>query len=231
MTVITISRQYGSGGDEIVDKICQTMGYQLFDKHILAKAAIEAGLSDQEVIDYSEDNHKVQGFFERLFGRPRTLAQVRVWTEGADGVRTSEEMSLSEDHALSLARKAIQTAYQMGNMVIIGRGGQMILEHCPDVLHIRIEAPIEARIQRLRSHPEMLGRSYGASYEVRRAAQDLIEASDAASADYLKRFYSVDWADPTLYHIIVNTGKLTLDQAAHFIIEAARILEPAKEAV
>jgi cytidylate kinase len=61
--------------------------------------------------------------------------------------------------------------------------------------------------------------------DARRAAQALIEANDDASADYLKHFYDVDWSDPLLYHLVINTSKLALDQAARLIVEAARQLE------
>lgn len=225
MTVITISRQFGSGGDTIAERICELTGYRRFDKHILAKAASEAGLSDEEVIDYSEDNHQVQNFIERLLGRSRPVAQIRVWKEGPNGVRTAEEMSVSEENALSLARLAVEAAYREGNMVIVGRGGQAILQNHPGVLHVRIEAPLEIRIQRVRQEPELVGRSYGRSFENRRAAQDLIATSDAASADYLRRFYHVDWADLALYHLIVNTGLLGVEPAARSIAAMAQEVE------
>jgi cytidylate kinase len=60
--------------------------------------------------------------------------------------------------------------------------------------------------------------------EARRAALDLIEASDSASADYLKRFYGVDWSDPMRYHILLNSAKLSIEQAANLIIAAAQVL-------
>lgn len=221
MAVITISRQFGSGGDEIAELICQTTGYHLFDKHILAKAAVESGLSEQEIVDYSEDNYKVKNFFDRLFSRSRPLAQIRIWKEDATGVRTFEEMQFSEEDALALVRKAVQTAYKVGNMVIVGRGGQVILKDKPEVFHVRVEAPLEDRILRVRNSPLLANRTFDSSVEARRAAQDLIESSDAASADYLRRFYGVDWADPMLYHVVINTGKLTVEQAARLIVNAA----------
>jgi cytidylate kinase len=225
MAVITISRQYGSGGDEIVDRICKTMGYSLFDKHILAMAAFEAGLADQEIIDYSEDNYKVKNFFSRLFGSPRHVTQVRIWKEDRQGVRVKEEMLLGEEHALFLERKAIEAAYKMGNMVIMGRGGQVILSAYPDVLHVRIQAPLEERLQRVRGYPDLAGRDFSDSVEARRAAQDLITTSDARSEEYMKRFYGVDWSEPQLYHMVINTSKMSLELAASVIIEAAKRLE------
>jgi cytidylate kinase len=224
MAVITVSRQFGSGGDEIVEKVCKTTGYYLFDKQLLAKAAFEAGLSDQEIVDYSEDNYRVKNFLDRLFGRSRPVAQVRVWKEGRDGVRTMEEMNLSEENALSLVRNAIETSYKMGNIVIVGRGGQMILKDHPDVLHVRIEAPLEERLLRVRSNPAFASRSFSDSFEARQAAQNLIEVNDIASADYLKRFYGVDWSDPMLYHMVINTCKLSIEQSARLIIDAAQRL-------
>lgn len=221
MATITISRQYGSYGNDIAEKICKSTGYYLFDKHIIAEAATEVGLSDEEIVDFSEENYKVKGFFDRLFGRFR----LHIWEEMEDGERTSKIVNLSEENALSLERKAVEKSHKLGDTVIVGRGGQVILQDFPDVLHVRIEAPYENRIQRARSSPKLANRSFIGPLEARRAAQDLIEASDFASADYLKRFYGVDWSDPMLYHILINTDKLSIEQAANLISEAARQLE------
>jgi CMP/dCMP kinase len=225
MAVVTISRQYGSGGSEIADQICKTTGYRLFDKHILTMAAFEAGLADQEIVDYCEDNYKVKNFFDRLFGSSRHITQVRIWKEDRQGVRIKDELLLGEDHALFLERKAIETAYKIGNMVIVGRGGQVILGAYPDVLHVRVLAPLEERLLRVRGYPDMAGRAFSDSVEARRAAQDLIIMSDARSEEYMKRFYGVDWSDPQLYHMIINTSKVSLELAASVIIEAAQRLE------
>jgi cytidylate kinase len=229
MAVITISRQFGSGGDAIAERICEITGYRRFDKHVITKTAVESGLSNEEVIDYSEDNYKTQNFLDRLLGRTRPVAQVRVWTENPDGVRKVEDKPISEENALSLVRLAVETAYKEGNIVIIGRGGQVILKDRPGVLHVRIEAPLEVRLQRVRSEPQLIGRTYGISYQDRRAAQDLTEANDAVSADYLKRFYNVDWADLDLYHLIINTDKLNIEQAARLIVATAQQIEVAIE--
>ena len=222
MATITISRQYGSNGNEIAKEICKNTGYSLFDKYIIAKVADEIGLSDQEVIDFSEENYKIQGFFDRLFNR--SMPVVNVWVEGNGGVRVREQVQLTEENALSLVRRAIQKAYQMGNIVIVGRGGQEILKQHKDVLHVRIEAPLEERIQRVRSCPLIAQRSFADPIDERRAAQDLIHKKDTLSENYLQRFYGVDWADPYLYHLIINTSRMSIERAAKVIIEAAQQL-------
>jgi cytidylate kinase len=153
------------------------------------------------------------------------MAQVRVWKEGSEGLPVEAEIQLSEESALALERKAIEYAHAVGNIVIVGRGGQVVLKDCPDVLHVRIEAPLEDRLLRVRSSGLVANRPFIDSVETRRAAQDLIDASDAASAGYLRRFYNVDWADPMLYHLLINTGRMHLNQAVQVIIEAALQLD------
>jgi CMP/dCMP kinase len=216
MAVITISRQFGSGGDEIVERICRILGYQPFDKSLIEKAAREAGLSDQEVVDYSEENFKVVNFLDRLFGRARTVAAVRVWREDVQGVRQVEELPLSEANALALVQKAIEAACRSGNVVVVGRGSQILLKDCPDILHVRIVAPLEDRIQRVKKEYKL----------ERRPAQDLIDARDTASADYVKRLYGCNWDDPFLYHLVLNTGKLEPEAAARLVVEAVHRFQP-----
>jgi cytidylate kinase len=219
MAVITISRQYGSGGDEIADRICEELGYRQFDKRLLAQAAVDAGLSDQEIIDFSEENYKVKNFMDRLFNRSQPVAQVRVWKEDAQGVRAPELMQIDEEFALMLTKRAVEAAHHTGNIVIVGRGGQMILKDYLDVIHLRVEAPLEDRIQRVKSQLKAENNVTTDTVEGRRKAQDMIGARDLASSDYLYRFYGVDWADPCLYHLVINTGKIKIKMAVDMVID------------
>jgi len=225
MSVITISRQYGSGGDEIADRVCELLGYRHFDKRLIKEAAVEAGLSDQEVIDYTEDSYRVKNFIERLTGRPIPVAKVSVWKEDSKGVRSAENVILSDDVALGLVQKAVKAAHQVGNMIIVGRGGQLILKDQPDVLHVRIEAPMEERIQRVKELLKQEKQAYQADINLRRAAQDVIVTRDFASADYIQQYYAVDWADPLLYHIVLNSAKVTVEQAAQIIVDLIKMQE------
>jgi cytidylate kinase len=139
---------------------------------------------------------------------------------------TAEDQLYNEASALALVQKAIKEAYQYGNMLIIGRGGQMILRDYLGVLHIRIEAPLEYRIQRVNSRLKEEQQAYYPQIEIRRAAQDLIAERDADSASYIRRFYAADWDNPFLYHAVLNTAKLSTDQAARIIVDMASVLFP-----
>jgi cytidylate kinase len=93
-------------------------------------------------------------------------------------------------------------------------------------LHIRIEAPLEYRIQRVNSRLREEQQTIYPQIEIRRAAQDLIAERDADSASYIRRFYGTDWDDPFLYHAVLNVAKLSTDQAARIIVDMARSLFP-----
>jgi CMP/dCMP kinase len=230
MTVITISRQYGSKGDEIADRLCQILGYHPFGKIQITQAAFEAGLSSADNIDYSEENYKVKNFFERLFKRQTRVTQVHIWKEDEKGKRSVETINIDEEAALSLVQKAILAAYKEDNMIIIGRGGQVLLKGKTNVLHIRIEADLEDRIQTVRQHLREARKAYGEIVELRREAQDIITEHDNASSAYLREFYNVDWADPALYDLVINTSFMDIETAIKKIVEKEQSLhlQPAR---
>ncbi len=216
MSVITVSRQYGSGGDEIVDQVCQLTGYHRFDKELIAMTAKDAGLSEPEISDFSEEDYQDKSFMDRLLGRSKQVGSLQVWKAHMDGSRFAIDMPVDEEHALSMVQKAIVGAYHGGDWVIVGRGGQIVLKDFQDVLHLRIEAPLEKRIQRIQTQ----------QYLDRKQAQSLIAEKDAISSNYLKRFYGVDWADPSLYHFIINTDRMDHELVARYIAAMAGCLKP-----
>jgi cytidylate kinase len=93
---------------------------------------------------------------------------------------------------------------------IVGRGGQMALRGWPDVFHIRIVAPLEMRVTHLEQKEKISAES----------ARARLEASAKARARYLRRSYGVQLDDPTLYHLIINTGFLGLPLAVKVAIQA-----------
>jgi CMP/dCMP kinase len=235
MAVITISRQIGSGGDEIADRLCQVLGYKEFDKRLIAQAAGESGLSEDEVLgarldDFSDDNRKMGNFLDRLFNRSGVVLQTRVWKDPASGGPAYEEVRLSEEAVVALVEHAIRLAHSAGNCIIIGRGGQALLQNRKDVIHIRIEAPLEERVQHVKEQFKHSRQSFHADLELRREAQDWIDKRDAASTDYLRRFYEINWANPLLYHLVINTGKVSIDQAVEMITRLVVELVPAQRA-
>lgn len=218
MAVITFSRQYGSGGDEIAVRVCEALDYRYFDKQMMVEAAASAGLCDAEVVDFSEDQYKVQDFIAKLFrSGPRLVKEIRTREEHHGPIATLTARELNEADCVALVRYSIGRAYSEGNMVIVGRGGQAVLQNKPGVLHVRVVAPMEQRIQRLRE-AGMTGIA-----DIKQAIAD----KDRASAEYLKRFFNIQWDDPVHYHLVINTGLLSVDAAVEAIVAAVRAMQPA----
>jgi cytidylate kinase len=213
MTVITISRQYGSGGREISARVCELLGYRYLDKLLITQVAAEVGLSGKELADFSEEQPKMRSFMERLLRPgPQDMVRVAVRSQDVSGAQTLTVKHLDEWRCSSLVRGAIHTAYQQGDVVIVGRGGQATLQDMPDVLHMRIQAPMGTRILRIQKQEEVDAEQ----------ARRLAIQHDQASAQYLKRLFGIRWDDATLYHMLINTGKWELEAAAQLILEAAR---------
>ncbi|MFC1960532.1 AAA family ATPase [Chloroflexota bacterium] len=215
MPVITISRQYGSGGDAIAGRVCALLGYWYLDKWLLRQVAGEVGLSEEEVVDFSEDAYKARSFFQTLFGpRQRVVSTVSTRSRGAGGVTEKSEFTLDEAQCIDLIRVAVKHAYQRNNIVILGRGSQVILRDKPEVLHVRVEAPLMTRIANVQAVEDMTTGE----------ARALIGNRDLAAQQYLERFFAVEWDDSSLYHLLINTGKCEVETAARIIVSAVECL-------
>ena len=215
MAVITISRQYGSGGNEIALLVCELLGYRYFDKYLMTRLATEAGLAPSEVVDFSEDNYKVRSFLDRLLNRkPRVVARVGTWGEVTTGSKIEKVEELDELRSVAFIQSIIQAVYKLDDIVIVGRGGQAILKDKPNVLHVRIEAPLNDRDLRVHEQEKVS----------LAAAQDIVVKHDRAAADYLRRFHDIDWADPAHYDLVLNTHKLGIEGGAQLIVNAVKNL-------
>jgi cytidylate kinase len=221
MSVITISREYGCGGDEVVGRVCEILGYRSFNKYSISESYRSLGFSIQDFTDFTEDEHKVQSFFERFF---MSLGKAQVIADDPYYTQTLQQMDIGEESSLPLVQKAVIQAYDIGNFVIVGRGGQVLLRDKPGALHVRLIAPIEDRIQRVKNELKRNQQDYDASIDIRRNAQNLIEKRDNASADYIKRYYDCRWDDPSLYHIVINTGKINAESAAWIIAQTIALI-------
>lgn len=216
MATITISRQYASGGEEIAARVAQLLEYTIFDKTMMAEVATELGLTEHEIVDFRESDQRSLGFVDRLLGRKLTVAQVRTWQEDISGVRSPSIIKISDDQAIALVRGVIDAAYKRDKVVIVGRGGQAILRGQPGALHVRIEAPLEHRVQRLMERDD---------YTPTQAELE-IEDRDRAARDYVRRYHDIDPTDPMHYHLLINTGLLDLETAAEVIALAAQQMKP-----
>lgn len=216
MAAITISRQYGSGGRKVALKVSELLGWPVFDKRLMIDVASEVGLLPADVIDFTEDDYKVKNFWDRLLGssggsQPTSAASPMQITYNPAMATTFTSEEMDEEGAVLLVNRAIMRAYERSNVIIVGRGGQVILQDEPDVLHVRVRAPMNVRMRRL------------AEYE-RIPAQDTLaiaQRHDKAAIEYMRTYFEVEWNDPNLYHMVINSGKLSTNAIASLIVASA----------
>jgi CMP/dCMP kinase len=203
MAVITISRQAGSGGDEIAKLLCQQLGCRFFDKTMMAALTLITGISIEPPQDLSEESYKVDTLMDRLFS-----------DSFGEAIEYYSKTPLQRNPELSvdLERKLIMAAHQRGNIVIIGRGGQVVLAGKPDVLHVRVVAPTPARIRRIQEQEGLVSSE----------AEERVETRDKAAVEYLKRFHHADADDPLLYDLVINTAKVPPNAAVDLIVKASQ---------
>lgn len=186
----------------------------------MVEVAAEVGLSEHEIVDFSEDRYEVRNFLSRLLrAAPRTVATVTSWAEDASGQRAITSRQLDAEHCVELVRHTILAAYGTGNIVIVGRGGQAILSDKSDVLHVRVIAPMQARIKNLQRQ----GLTGIGEIKLK------INQQDRSTAEYLSHFHDVQVDDPSLYHLVINTGRMDVETAVQMIAAVAQTL-PTHEA-
>lgn len=210
MAVITISRQYGSKGDAIGRQVCDILGYRYFDKRLMAEVASEVDLSEETLVDFSDEHYRVRGFLDRLLDRSRRLSKIDTWEEESTAKEKRWIQELNEEESIKLVQKTIRAACNQGNVVIMGRGGQAILQDMSEVLHVRIEATLGSRVMCVKSEKNITVSE----------AERLTRDRDRAASAYLKRFYDIDWSSATLYHMVLNTSKWEIEAAAQLIVNA-----------
>jgi cytidylate kinase len=214
MTVITMSRQIGSGSEELGQRLCQELRLIVFNKQLMARVANDVGISSGEIVDYSEEEYQRRGFFEALFRRSRPVAEFSTWVGSPVVGYERRTRLLDEVGAIDLIRATVQKAYEHGDTLIVGRGGQVILEDKPNVLHVRVVAPFEARVRRMQESQNMTPAQ----------ARRYLQETDSNSAEYLRSFFHVDPDDASLYHLIVNTERLGVEGALALIKKALEVM-------
>ena len=218
MAVITISREHGSGGGKIGRCVAKILGYDYVDKELITEVAKMANVPESEVEKYDEKGEDpIIYFLKELFGEdePQTVFQYpnnhRDKNESKK-VQNKASNTLDRDEQLRLFQSVIESVWERGNAVIIGRKANVILADKPNTLRVRVTAPLEKRMERITEveqipEEEVLG---------------LINEIDGHRERYAKQYYGVDWDDPGLYDIIINTAKLTSEDAALLITEMAK---------
>jgi hypothetical protein len=199
--VLTIAREYGSGGAAIGRSISEQLGWRLLDKAFVENIARAAKVDPQLAQRFDE---RTDSWLERLAHQGAGL-----WRGAFEGavIVTHPDFFDAETMA-ALAQGMIEEAYRRGNCVIVGRGAQCVLRDRKDAFHVFIYAPWAERVARIRQRlPDQTD------------VEELIRSTDRQRADYVQTYFRCNWKDPHLYHLMI-CSKLGEDVVESQIIEA-----------
>lgn len=195
--VVTVSRQTGAGGRTFGEALCaylekaQPKGkghWALVDKELVDKILEDDALPDR-LASWSPEDHLsgVSFVIEELLGLHRA---------------TWRPIQETTETILRLA--------EMGNVVLVGRGANVILAHRPQSFHVRLVASIESRVENI---AELRGTT-------KKAALAYIAAEDKARQRFIRRYFQVEVNDPLLYNLVVNVDRTPIDEAARIVGDA-----------
>jgi hypothetical protein len=206
--VICMSRAICAGADEVAAMVGQALGFRCVDEEIIARAAERHQLDPGEVANAE----KRKSFLARLFEDVALGAGMAGY--GAGYVPDPGVMPPRSDHLRALIREAIVETAEQGDVVILAHAASYALGGRNDVLRVLVTGSAAIRARRLAALEKSTIEAAGAA----------IRQSDAARADYLKRFYGIDRELPEHYDLTVSTDILTPAQVSAAIVEFSRSL-------
>ncbi|MEE2658200.1 MAG: cytidylate kinase-like family protein [Candidatus Latescibacterota bacterium] len=220
MAVITVSRQLGSGGDQIAERIAQVLGYELVDRRLIEQIGSITDTSTEEVEKYDEKGEgRVRYFLKRLLVPDMSPGGFPLSSSAYFPEFGVEFPYVVERSGSKAATYLDRGAYQLlittllqdygdaGRAVIVGRASQVILGSNPNALHVKVIAPFKQRCQRVQEFRDV----------TEEHARELVEQHDKWRKLYLRNYHDADWDDLLLYHLTINMGKVTMDEAVELI--------------
>ena len=197
MAVITISRQYGAGGKTLGKMIADELEYEFADSEIVAKVAEMANVSTHwvETVE-NEAGGKLSRFITRMVSKPLV-----------DRILKGERGYIDEEIYLDYLVLIVAQVADEGDVVVLGRGSQYILNDHPDAFHILMLDEFDNRVRFMKEHYELSERE----------AAKVIRAEDKRRKALYQKLGKTDYDDPFLYHLVLNMGRVSLEEAADMV--------------
>jgi cytidylate kinase len=189
MAIVTVSHEMGSGGSEIGTALAERLGYRYVDQDMISQAARQYGVGEEKLSQIDETK---PSFVERF------------------DVETRRYITVLQSALLDVA--------EQDNVIIMGRGGQVLLRGIAHVLRLRVMAPFDMRVKRVMK--KMAGQM-GETVDVRTTAE-MVRRNDQEKFGRMRYLYDVDWSDPALYEVVLNTEKLSPDAGVELALGLLR---------
>ncbi|WP_273065819.1 AAA family ATPase [Treponema berlinense] len=208
--IITISREYGSGGRLIGKLVAESLGYDFYDKEIIDMAAQESGLSP-DFIKKTEQNLSSGFLYNLLLGSSYSGT-----ANGASSINGTQMLPLA-DQVFNAERKVILDLAKKGNCVIVGRCADYILNTSDEIdskslLNVFIYGNLEEKLKRIENLYK----------EPEQAAKKTIQQIDKRRANHYNTFTEATWGDRKNYDIMINSSTAGIEETARLISEIAK---------
>lgn len=199
--VITVGRQFGSGGRELGRKIADLLGIKYYDKELLSHAASDAGLSQEFV----EDND------ERF---PRFISSSISFAMGFNSMSWYQNpTSISGDSIYETQSEVIRQLAAAGPCVIVGRSADYVLRDNPFIVNIFVHAPAECCIDRIMARSDISSRA---------KADKLRRQTNKLRAAYYNFYTDKHWGDAASYDLCFDTSLLPAEAIAEIVAQYVR---------
>jgi cytidylate kinase len=201
--IVTVEREYGSGGGEIAQLLATRLGWKLWDQ-LLTEEIARLANCPKAVVEVREE--RPDPLYYRLF---------KSFLRGSyEGSLNAHKLNLVDSESiLTITERVVQHAAKKGNSVIVGRGSQHFLRTDADTLRVFLYAPRENKVQRILAR----GKS-------EKEAQQLVDSVDGERADFIQRYFHVEWPDRAIYHTMINTT-IGDEAVVHMILDFMRTLD------
>ena len=209
--IVTIEREFGSGGGGIACELARRLGWKLWDQQLTSEIAQRAQVPESAVASCDE---RVDSSLYRL--------SKAFWRGSYErGMPLANSRAFDTDHMMAMVEEIMGTIAAEGNAVIVGRGSPFFLREREDTFRVFTYAPRDEKIRRLLA----LGKT-------REDAEDLVENVDKERMAFIKHYFNADWPTRSLYHLMINTV-VGDENVIATILHAMRMLEghPAETAL
>ena len=183
--IITVEREYGSGGGEVAQLLSERLGWKLWDD-LLTEEIARLANCPKAVVEVREERN--DPLYYRLF-----KSFLRGSYEGS--INAYKLKLVDSETILKMTERVVRHAAGKGNCVIVGRGSQHFLEDNPETLRVFLYAPREEKVRRI-----------VADGKTESEAQELVDTVDRDRIDFIQRYFDVEWPTRSLYHIMLNTS-------------------------
>jgi cytidylate kinase len=201
--IVTIEREYGSGGGEIAQLLATQLGWKLWDQRLTEEIARLANCS-KAVVEVREE--RTDPLYYRLF---------KSFLRGSyEGSLNAHKLNVVDSESiLKITERVVQHAAKTGNCVIVGRGSQIFLRDRPDTLRVFLYASRENKVRRI------LARG-----KTQDEAEHLVDSIDRERHDFIQKYFRVEWPDRAVYHTMINTA-IGDDAVVHMILDFMKTVD------